>query len=89
MTNKILVKGSWYDETFCKSIESHVCSRIPNMPFNVGPRLKTICGKEFWNTLTRGEKIIAGFFIASLVEENKLPLRFGRFVSGSRTFYRI
>lgn len=64
-------------------------SCIPKMPLNVELRLKTICGKEFWSTLTRGEKIIAGLFVAYLVEENKLPLRFGKFVSGSRTFYRI
>ena len=38
--------------------------------------LKELCGEEFWDSLTNGEKSMAGRCMASMVVNNLLPLRF-------------
>lgn len=85
----IYVNGKWFDKKLCDRVKTHVLSQSSSLPLYVEKRLRQICGKEFWNSLTKGEKIHAGLFISSLVEKNELPLQFGEPVSSSRTFYKI
>jgi hypothetical protein len=36
---------------------------------------RMLCGEEFWNTLNRGETLLAGHCIASMADTEVLPLK--------------
>ena len=61
---------------------------IPELVSNERNTLRQICGEEFWRQLRKGERIIAGKFIAYVVSKNGLPLVAGlKTSSNDKTYY--
>ena len=57
-------------------VRSVVETRIPVLSPDAVYTLKQICGEEFWGTLSKINKIDAGYCMVHFVEKRELPFRF-------------
>lgn len=72
----LLHNGHTVYPEFLNCIRYAVEARIPSLTHNMKTTLKNICGNEFWNLLSRGEKSMAGWCMVHLVASGDLPLLF-------------
>jgi len=64
-------------DLFDVDVLTYVDRQISGLESGMPYTLKQICGKKYWNKLTRNERIRAGKTVATAVSGNYLPLRFG------------
>jgi hypothetical protein len=83
----ILVGDTWIDKNLCDKVLVCVKSNLSKMIPGVSLKLKQICGNDFWQLLSKGEKIHAGLYVSELVKKGELPLEFGEPRSHSNTFH--
>ena len=59
---------------FYKAILHEVEESLPGMEPDQRYTLAMLCGMEFWNQLTNGDRRRAGIFMSEIVAKNLLPL---------------
>lgn len=59
---------------FYEAILHEVEESLPGMEPDQKYTLAMLCGKEFWNQLTNGDRRRAGIFMSEIVAKNLLPL---------------
>jgi len=60
--------------SFCEALLSQVRETIPAMVRGASYTLEEICGNDFWESLNRGQRILAGECMAHMVvHTNDLP----------------
>ena len=72
----VIVYGSGLSihQDLADSIQRQVKEVVPYLPFGEVLTLEEICGKEFWNNYSKGEKIKVGQYVSYLVACDLLPL---------------
>ena len=77
------------DDPFYDEVIEAVLNNIPNLSRDVDYKASRLCGQEFWNALNRGQKILAGRFIAFATAVGHLPLRFSVCIHKVPKLYRL
>jgi hypothetical protein len=72
----ILCDGYTVPNTLYTNVREQVAEIIPAVERDVKYTLEMLCGREFWDQLTDGEKRIAGRCMAQMIVKGLLPLRF-------------
>lgn len=72
----VLQDGHAVSAQFFDELKAHIESRIRSIKWDRPITLKVICGKEFWDQLTKWERIAAGRSVVHMVEGKLLPLTF-------------
>ncbi len=85
----ILYDGYSVSEKLYKAVLYQVEEIIPAMEDDVKYTLKILCGDEFWDLLTDGEKRMAGRCMAHMVVNKRLPLSFSDSKHEYPKWYRI
>lgn len=70
----ILHNGRAVPNSLLESVRAQVERNLCNLIDFDRYELKHICGMEYWNQLSKGEKTLAGQCMVHLVEENLVPL---------------
>ena len=79
--------GTWVEERFFNQVLQLIRDIEPALELEEIYTTKLLCGKEFWDTLEKGERINAGKCVAQMVACKALPLRFaGTSKSNSRLY---
>lgn len=84
-----LHSGFKVQKSFFESVHLTVEEVVPAMQPNVQYTAEMLCGDEFWSSLTKGERILAGRCLADLVIKKLLPLGFASPGSNCSKRYRI
>lgn len=71
LTDKTTVPKALYD-----SIHQEITEIVPALIPDFDYMAKILCGTEFWNSLEKGERIMAGKCLAYMVYQGLLPLKF-------------
>lgn len=71
-----LQDGYTASRAFHESIRLQVEEVLPALQRDARYTLKTLCGNEFWNRLSPGERRMAGRCMAHIVVTGLLPLNF-------------
>ena len=72
MTYLILADGYTVTESFYNKVGSQVAEIIPAMLPGAKYTLEMLCGDEFWQSLSNGEKRLAGRCMAHSVASGQL-----------------
>lgn len=70
------------------SVRQQVEHSLPVLKHGVSYTLKQICGKDYWKSLTKPQRIHAGQCMAYMVELGVLPFTFAGFTGGNHKQYQ-
>ena len=74
ITFRMLPSGKAVRKDFYVDIKNHVESRFPFLPLGMSRDLKQICGPEFWNLLSKSDRVTAGICVSNMVAANEISL---------------
>jgi len=90
MSDQILLhSGFQVQKSFFENVRLTVEEVVPAMQPNVQYTAEMLCGDEFWGSLTRGERIMAGRCLAELAIKKLLPLAFAKPGGNCSKRYRL
>ncbi|MER0217513.1 MAG: hypothetical protein DU481_15430 [Nitrosomonas sp.] len=67
--------GTWVEERFYDQILQLIKKTVPDLGFEQVYTAKKLCGKEFWDTLEKSERILAGKCVVDMVRKGRVRLR--------------
>ena len=71
----IVVKGHSIKKSLTDIVQARVLARVEVLSDYPAYTLPKICGYDFWNPMTKEERINAGIFVSYQVQIGNLPLR--------------
>lgn len=72
---------------FFQIVADAIEQRIPVLPQHIPFTVKQLCGEQFWNSLSDGDKRTAGGYVSYMVNQQVLPLiDTGRNSSNSKVY---
>lgn len=81
--------GTWVEERFYNQLLQQVRESVPALKLEEVYTTKILCGKAFWESLEKGERIRAGKCIAHAVARGDLPLRFAGITKANSQLYKL
>lgn len=81
--------GTWVEESFFNQVLQLIREIVPALLLGEVYRTKVLCGKAFWESLEKGERIKAGKCIAHAVARGDLPLRFAGTTKANSLLYQL
>ena len=81
--------GTWVEELFYNQVLQLIRDLEPALELEKVYTTKLLCGKEFWDTLEKGERINAGKCVAQMVACKALPLRFAGTTKSNSRLYKL
>ncbi len=85
----VLHNGCRVQSKLLESIRRQVMRRVPTLPANSKFTLAMICGPHYWDDLSKGENIGAGWCMAHLVALCEVPLIQAEHHHEYPKFYRL
>ena len=84
-----LYDGTWIEERFYNQLLQQIRESVPALELEEVYTTKMLCGKEFWDTLEKGERIKAGRCVVNMVRNNLLPFRFAGTTKANSQLYQL
>ena len=72
----LLKNGRTISEKLCNDIFELVTDIPPGLPANAKYTLQSLCGIDYWHSLTMDERRSAGMYMAYMVREELIPYEF-------------
>ena len=81
--------GTWVEERFYNQLLQQIRESVPALELEEVYTTKMLCGKAFWGSLGKGERICAGKCAVDMVLKNLLPLRFAGPTKANSQQYKL
>ena len=83
----VIAYGREFPIWLLNGVHKEVTFVLPDLIPGVAYPLDALCGKAFWDSLTKGQRISAGRCMAHLVSTNAIPLKFAGKTNANSLLY--
>lgn len=87
--SSILEISSTSQDDLYNTIRKHVTAIAPLLIPDEKYTLQSICGPDFWSSLSDGQRIEAGRYMADMVRKRLVPYEYAGRLSNNHSVYRI
>jgi hypothetical protein len=81
--------GTWVEERLYNQVLQLIREIVPALEVEQVYTAKMLCGKAFWDSLKKGERIKAGKCVVDMVLKNLLPLHFAETTKANSQQYKL
>ena len=85
----VFENGFSVSKSLYESVKRQVDEVLPILKTEREYKLETLCGDDFWNSLSDGEKRLAGRCMTHMVDHKLLPIRYADYSCRTPKRYRL